>query len=250
MTQAVRRERNRVDTDLSIRTVARTLLVSRGRQGVTLRAIAREMGITAPALYRYYDSFEDLIRHVCTDICADLATELTAGLTAVPDEDPPGQVFAVCRGFRAWAVRHPQEFSLVFATPSGQPADCTPDPFGRIFLTVAARVLAAQHLAVPADHDVPEKLHSDLAEFRATLINTLAESGIDLPEHLFPLGAAYTMLRFWVRLYGQVALEVFGRFPFPVSAPELLFESMVAELATEIGLTTRPAQQHSRSSNH
>jgi AcrR family transcriptional regulator len=238
MTQAVRRDRNRVDTDQSIRTVARTLLVSHGRQGVTLRAIARELGITAPALYRYYDSFEDLIRHVCTDICADLAAELTAGLAAVPDDDPPGQVFAVCRGFRAWAVRHPQEFSLVFATPGGgQPTDCTPDPFGRIFLTVAARVLAAQHLAVPAEPDVPERLRADLARFRDTLINTLAETGIDLPAHLFPLGAAYTMLRFWVRLYGQVALEVFGRFPIEVSAPELLFESMVAELAAEIGLT-------------
>jgi AcrR family transcriptional regulator len=240
MTQAARRDRNRVDTDRSIRTVARTLLVSRGRQGVTLRAIAREMGITAPALYRYYDSFEDLIRHVCTDICADLTAELAAGLAAVPDEDPPGQVFAVCRGFRAWAVRHPQEFSLVFATPaSGQPTDCTPDPFGRIFLTVAARVLTGRHLAVPPDHEVPENLHADLAEFRATLINTLAETGIELPEHLFPLGAAYTMVRFWVRLYGQVALEVFGRLPFSVSVPEVMFESMVAELATEIGLTAK-----------
>jgi AcrR family transcriptional regulator len=237
MTQAARRDRSRVDTDQSIRTVARTLLVSQGRQGVTLRAIAREMGITAPALYRYYDSFEDLIRHVCTDICADMAAELAAGLAAVPDEDTAGQVFAVCRGFRAWAVRHPQEFSLVFATPAGQPVDFGPDPFGQVFLTVAARVLAAQHLAVPADEDVPEQLRADLAEFRATLFTTLAETGIDLPEHLFPLGAAYTMLRFWVRLYGQVALEVFGRFPAPVSAPELLFESMVAELAAEIGLT-------------
>jgi hypothetical protein len=40
-----------------------------------------------------------------------------------------------------------------------------------------------------------------------------------------------------VRLYGQVALEVFGRFPFAVSAPDLLFESMLAELAEEVGLT-------------
>ena len=50
-----------------------------------------------------------------------------------------------------------------------------------------------------------------------SLSGTLAETGIDLPEHVFTLGAAYTMLRFWVRLYGQVALEVFGRFPYPVS---------------------------------
>jgi AcrR family transcriptional regulator len=243
MIEATRRDRNRVDTDHQIRTVARSLLVSRGRQAVTLRAIAREMGITAPALYRYYESFEDLIQHVCTDICADLATELTADLAAIPEDDTPGQVFAVCRGFRSWAIRHPQEFTLVFATPAGgatpRAADgpATPDPFGRIFLTVAGRVLATRELVVPADQDVPEALRADLTEFRGTLFQTLAESGITLAEGMFPLGAAYTMLRFWVRLYGQVALEVFGRFPFPVTDAEPLFEAMVTELAKEVGLT-------------
>src|SRR5215469_10289741 len=99
MTEATRRDRSRVDTDRQIRKVARTLLVSRGAQGVTLRAIAREMGITAPALYRYYDSFEDLIRQVCADICVDLADELATGLAAIPPDDTTGRVFAVCRGF-------------------------------------------------------------------------------------------------------------------------------------------------------
>jgi AcrR family transcriptional regulator len=250
MIEATRRDRNRVDTDQQIRTVARTLLVSQGRQGVTLRAIAREMGITAPALYRYYTSFEDLIHHVCADICTDLAAELTADLAVIPDDDTPAQVFAICRGFRTWALRHPQEFSLVFATPAatGGPATLAAtggrgrspatDPFGQIFLTVAGRVLATRQLVTPAEGAIPEQLRADLTEFRSTLCRALAEIGIDLPEHLFPLGAAYTMLRFWVRLYGQVALEVFGRFPFPVTDPEPLFESMVAELAIEVGLTT------------
>jgi len=239
MTDVVRRDRNRVDTDLEIRTVARALLVTRGPQGVTLRAIAREMRITAPALYRYYDSFDDLIQQVCRDICADLAAELTGGLGAVPPADTTGQVFAVCRGFRAWAIRHPQEFSLVFATPAaGRSGEHqTDDPFGRVFLTVAARVLATRELAIPADADVPPTLRADLADFRGTLFATFADTGIDLPPHLLPLGAAYTMLRFWVRLYGQVALEVFGRFPFPVTDAEPMFESMVAELAAEVGLT-------------
>jgi len=239
MTGATQRDRNRVDTDIRIRTVARKLLVGHGPQGVTLRAIAREMSITAPALYRYYNSFEDLIGQVCTDICADLAVELTEGLAAVPVDDTTGQVFAVCRGFRAWAIRHPAEFSLVFASPDGalgrreQNAD---DPFGRVFLTVAARVLAARDLAVPADADVPAELRADLAGFRDALIRTLAATGIDLPRDLFPLGAAYIMLRFWVRLYGQVALEVFGRLPFRMSDPEPMFESMITELAREVGL--------------
>jgi AcrR family transcriptional regulator len=237
MTEATRRDRNRVDTDLQIRTVARGLLVDQGSQGVTLRAIARAMGITAPALYRYYDSFEDLIQQVCADICADLAEELAADLAAIPEDDTPGRVFAVCRGFRTWAIRHPREFGLVFATPAGPVGAPASDPFGRIFLTVAGRVLATRNLVMPADHEVPEDLVADLTQFRTTLLASLAETGVDVPEHVFSLGAAYTMLRFWVRLYGQVALEVFGRFPFQVSDPEPLFESMMTELAAEVGLT-------------
>jgi AcrR family transcriptional regulator len=237
MTEATRRDRSRVDTDRQIRTVARGLLVDQGAQGVTLRAIARAMGITAPALYRYYDSFEDLIQQVCADICADLAEELAADLAAIPEDDTPGRVFAVCRGFRTWAIRHPREFSLVFATPAGPVGAPANDPFGRIFLTVAGRVLATRSLVMPADHEVPEDLVADLTLFRSTLLASLAETGVDVPEQVFSLGAAYTMLRFWVRLYGQVALEVFGRFPFQVSAPEPLFESMMTELAAEVGLT-------------
>ncbi len=238
MTETTRRERSRDETQQEIRRVARDLLTNQGREAVTLRAIAREMGITAPAIYRYHASLEDLIQQLCMDICTDLAAEMATDLAAIPEDDTPAQVFAVCRGFRAWALRHPQEFSLVFASPpgTGAPTHDLNDPFGRIFLTVAGRVLATRQLAMPADDKVPPELREDLAQFRATLFDTLAEAGLDLPEHVFPIGAAYTMLRFWVRLYGQVALEVFGRFPFAVSAPEPLFESMLAELAEEVGL--------------
>ena len=240
MTETTRRERSRDDTQQEIRRVARELLINQGREAVTLRAIAREMGITAPAIYRYHASLEDLLQQLCLDICTDLADDMATDLAAIPSDDTPAQVFAVCRGFRAWALRHPQEFSLVFASPpgSGAPAHDLNDPFGRIFLTVAGRVLATRQVAMPAEDKVPAELRADLAEFRATLFTTLAEAGLDLPEHVFSIGAAYTMLRFWVRLYGQVALEVFGRFPFAVSAPEPLFESMLAELAKEVGLTS------------
>lgn len=236
MTETVRRERSRADTDRRIRSVARTLLVNHGVQGVTLRAIAREIGITAPALYRYYDSFEDLIQHVCGDICEDLAAELTVELTAVPADDTPGRVFAVCRGFRYWAIRHPREFSLVFATPTASGTADPSDPFARIFLSVTGGVLATRDLVVPPEPEVPTRLRADLEIFLATMVEAIAATGVDVPEHVFTIGLAYTMLRFWVRLYGQVALEVFGRFPFPVDDAEPLFESMVAELATEVGL--------------
>lgn len=238
MTETARRDRSRADTDRRIRTVARTLLVNHGAQGVTLRAIAREIGITAPALYRYYDSFEDLIQHVCKDICVDLAAELSVDLAAIPEDDTLGRMFGVCRGFRLWAIRHPREFSLVFATPSGPAATGPNDPFGRVFMSVAGRVLATHDLRVPPEPEVPEALRADLELFRTTMLEGINGTGVDVPDHVLSLGLAYTMLRFWVRLYGQVALEVFGRFPFPIADAEPMFESMVDELTAEVGLGT------------
>src|SRR5689334_8888777 len=108
MTAATRRERGKAETDREIRQQARALLVDQGPEAVTLRAIARKVGITAPALYRYYTSREDLVEHIRTDICTDLAAELNADLADLPSSDVLGQVLAICRGFRRWAIAHPQ----------------------------------------------------------------------------------------------------------------------------------------------
>ncbi|GLZ37413.1 TetR/AcrR family transcriptional regulator [Actinokineospora sp. NBRC 105648] len=245
MTQATRRERGRAATDREIRQQARALLVNDGPQAVTLRAIARELGITAPALYRYYTSREDLVEHLRADVCADLAVELGNDLAPVPESDHLGQVLAICRGFRAWALAHPQEFTLVFASPSEPGVNCPAGPdgkdaakdsFGRIFLTVAGRVLANGLLSTRPDVEVPAALVPDLERFRLDLLTTMAESGVDVPADLLGVDTAYAMLQFWVRLYGQVALEVFGQFPFPVTDAGPLFDSMLADLTREVGL--------------
>lgn len=236
MTQETRRDRARAETDRDIRAQARALLVSDGPQAVTLRAIARELGITAPALYRYYGSREDLIEHLRADVCADLAAELDRDLAGVAESDHLAQVLAVCRGFRRWALTHPQEFTLVFATP---PRDRLKDPvrdsFGRIFLGVAARILAVGELITPPD--IPAALAEDLSAFRSDVLDMMTATGVSISDSRLSVGTAYVMLRFWVRLYGQVALEVFGQLPFPVTDAEPIFESMLKDLVGEVGLS-------------
>jgi AcrR family transcriptional regulator len=247
MTETTRRDRPRADTEREIRQQARRLLVEQGREAVTLRAIARELGITAPALYRYYDSREDLLRRVIDDICLDLGAELTADLTRIDEHDAVGGVLAVCRGFRRWALAHPQEFTLVFASPddsahcevdesTGKMMRPAKDQFGRIFLNMAGKLLATHKVLVPDEEKVPADLRADLIAFRGHLLAQIEHEGIELPEQALNLSVVYLMLQFWVRLYGQVALEVFGRFPFAVANPEPLFESMLTELFDDIGL--------------
>ncbi|MFJ6670524.1 TetR/AcrR family transcriptional regulator [Actinosynnema sp. NPDC091369] len=248
MTEATRRERLRAETERDIRRQARALLVERGRDAVTLRAIAREVGITAPALYRYYDSREDLLRRLAEDVCADLAAELEADLDRIDPGDVTAQVYAVCRGFRRWALAHPQEFALVFASTEDALGSCTPnedrsqvgDQFGRVFLEVAGRLIASHPL--PDDlggDDVPVNLHGELAAFQKVLLATVAERGVEVDEDVLPLGAVYHITQSWVRIYGHVALEVFGRFPFAVTDLEPMFDSMLAQILGEMGFAAQ-----------
>jgi AcrR family transcriptional regulator len=236
MSEPTRRERARAATDREIRQQARTLLVNEGPEAVTLRAIARQLGITAPALYRYYSSREDLVHHVRMDICADLADDLTADLAEVPENDTVLQVMTICRGFRRWALAHPREFSMVFATPKSGEDDMSADPFGRIFLSVAGKVLITKQLNPPPDDAVPLPMRADLEAFRADLLSTIAHSGVTVPAEILSIGTTYMILQFWVRLYGQVALEVFGHFPMLISNTENFFEIMLADLVADAGL--------------
>ncbi|GAA1969406.1 TetR/AcrR family transcriptional regulator [Amycolatopsis minnesotensis] len=244
MDKPSRRSRERAATDHDIRQTARTLLVEQGPEAVTLRAIARELGITAPALYRYYGSRDDLIEHLRLDVCADLAAELAEDIVGMPD-DGALQLFAICKGFRRWALTHTKEFTLVFASPTGEVGSAAgsvttlsrvDEPFGRIFLITAGQVLATQTLATPPEEQVPSELRDDLAAFQGELLAVLTESGLAFPAEKLDLGTTYLMIQFWARLYGHVTLEVFGNYPIPVSKPDVLFDAMLADLAREIGL--------------
>ncbi|WP_227982570.1 TetR/AcrR family transcriptional regulator [Nocardia spumae] len=232
-----RRGRMPAVSDADIRRVARTLLVEQGPEAVTLRAIARDLGITAPALYRYYASRDDLVGALRSDICADLARELAGQVAALP-EDGVVQLFAICRGFRQWALAHAHEFTLVFASPAGDSTSAMrqfDEPFGRIFLEAAGRLLTTYDIVTPPTDVIPTALREDLIGFQTELLAVLAESGQKFPAEKLDLGVTYLMIQFWARLYGHVTLEVFGNYPMPVRNPDALFDATLADLARSIG---------------
>jgi AcrR family transcriptional regulator len=231
MAVATSRDRGRPGTGDDIRAQARTLLVADGSQAVTLRAIARGLGITAPALYRYYASRDDLLEHLRQDVCRDLAVEIEDALATPADTPREERVAILCRRFRAWALAHPQEFTLVFTSPGGARRDA--DSIGGIFLAIAGRMLNHGVPAEPAWPRQPEALHTDLTRFHAELVDTVARQPADSPAPTIGVGTAYAVLHFWVRLYGLVALEVFGQFPFVVSDPDALFEDALAAMLAE-----------------
>ncbi|MFC5996073.1 TetR/AcrR family transcriptional regulator [Pseudonocardia hispaniensis] len=212
-----------------IRARARTLLVEQGAKALTLRAIAAELGLTAPALYRYFPSRAALVSAVCEDICADLARDLRALIDRVPPNDPQERMLAAFRGFRTWALRHRAEFTLVFGAPGGDGTGIR-GQFGLVLMEVAGGMLASGRLAA-ASRAAPPGAGPMLESFRELLLSGFAEAGVPVERHLIRPDAIYLLLRCWILLYGTVALEVFEKLAFLTADPEPLFEALLTEIA-------------------
>jgi AcrR family transcriptional regulator len=238
-----RRDRLRAATTQEIIDTARRLLVTEGAEGASLRAIAREMGMTAPALYRYFGSHEELLRHVVGSIFMDLADYVRSAIRHAADGAPAdvtsSEVMALkltagCRAFRSWTLEHVPEFSLIFGSPLPGlevlheiHADPTVDcgyQFGQIFLDLYGDLYRRYPFSIPADQDIEPSLRQQLTRYREI-------TGSDLP-----LGALQTFLRCWVRLYGAVSLEAFGHLRFALDDPSPMFELMLSDLASLVGL--------------
>jgi AcrR family transcriptional regulator len=244
MVQALsRRDRVRAATTQEIIQTARKLLVQQGPEAVSLRAIAREMGMTAPALYRYFASHEELLRHVVADIFTELATHVRTAVHAAADTYPSdlteGEIMVIkmiagCREFRAWTLTHVPEFSMIFGSPlpgmevlHEMHRDPTIDcgfQFGQVFLDLFGDLYRRRPFGIPADEEIQPSLREQLARYR------------DLVQSDLPLGALQTFLRCWVLLYGTVSLEAFGHMQFALDDPAPMFELMLSNLAPMIGL--------------
>jgi AcrR family transcriptional regulator len=232
-----RRERVRAATLDEIMRTARRLLVDEGVAGISLRAIGREMGMTAAALYRYYPSHEGLMNALCADLFTECRHCLEAARDDMPADDLGAQMFAMCRAFRRWSIAHPAEFGLMFGSPVPGPTstpdsnDCGKHEAGTRFAATFAGLFTAIWLQapfpVPADDEIAPALAEQLRAY-------VAELGAPLP-----LGAVQLFLSCWIRLYGMVAMEVFGHIHFAFSDVEPMFEAELQQAAAQLGLTRR-----------
>jgi AcrR family transcriptional regulator len=225
-----RRERARVQTAADIIRVAREVLVEEGAEGLALRAIARDLGLTAPALYRYFPSREDLMNHVAADIYDELARELQTTRKAI--SDPLEQLLDVARRFRRWSLAHPREFGLVFVNPirmtsgnnpRGDPSQAAGLRFAAVFAESLATLYEQRPFPVPADDEIEPALRRQLIEWQKRF-------PIDLP-----IGALLVFLTGWIRIYGMVCMEVFGHLRFALKNGERMYEHEILALADLLG---------------
>lgn len=224
-----RRERLRTATVAEIKDLARRLLVSGGPHAISLRAIARDMGMTAPAIYRYFPSLDALIIELTEDLYDELRETIEASRVATTG--PAAELAAMTRAFRRWSVAHPAEFGLMFGNPVPGVAKfedgcLSPEHagarFGATFLEVFAQLWQETPLVTPPVELIEAKLGPQLQPYRTT-------HEVDLPAQ-----AVYAYLSAWIRLYGLVAMEVFGHLQWAVTEVEPLFELELAAFLAQL----------------
>ena len=222
-----RRARNRQQTEQELKAAALAEVRECGGVGLSLRSVARRMGMSPAGLYRYVDSREALLTWLIADGFDDLADALEdADAAAGPDVEARLQAVAIA--YRAWAVAHPNEFGLLFGDPipgyAAPDGGSTVDAMRRVGTAFAGPFLAAiseGRLRIPAAYDVEE-----LAEPLAPM----SDLGQELSTPVWVL-----FLLAWGRLHGQTSLEVFGQhhWLFPDGC-ERLYRAEVEALLDEV----------------
>ena len=222
---ATTRQQNRIDTEARIVTAARSLLVEQGE--VTLRAVARELGLTAPALYRYAPSHEELVRMVAIAIDTEVGQRIAAAADRQPADDPAARLLAACIEFRQWALTNRKEFALVFTNVDVECIKEHDESSGLVFAGLLLALWEASRFPVPSLDELDPGLAEILRDPQAP-VDPSTPAGLE--------GLTWLLQRGWSRLYGTVTLEVFGHVDPRIVEEGHLFKAMIEDQAEPLGL--------------
>ncbi|MFI5720449.1 TetR/AcrR family transcriptional regulator [Nocardia sp. NPDC051750] len=226
-----RRARLRRATLQEIHEAVRTLLVEQGSAAVTINAVARQVGMSGPALYHYYAGLDALVGAVTADFFDELATAMEQVRDARAHAPVGERILAVCRAMRTWAITHPAEFGWIFAAPI-TPSNRQPDSerhragqrFERVLRDLTVELWQTRPFPVPDPADLPASLREQLIAYSASIDNQL------------PPEAAHVFLSAWIRLYGLLCMEVLHQLDFAYTDLEPVYEECLRDLTAALGL--------------
>ncbi|MEV6401174.1 TetR/AcrR family transcriptional regulator [Streptomyces sp. NPDC051907] len=230
------RERARIEVTAAIKDEARRQLAAEGAAKLSLRAVARELGMVSSALYRYFPSRDELLTALIVDAFDAVGAAAERALAEASDPadrpaDLPARWSAVCAAVRTWALAHPHEYALIYGSPVPgytAPQD-TIAPASRVGLALISIVRDAHGTAALVLPPLGRELRPEA--------DRLAESvAPDLPS-----AAVAALVAAWSQLFGLISFEVFGQFNRVVEDRDAFFAHAVARLAHEVGLRRPPA---------
>ncbi|MFJ6986701.1 MULTISPECIES: TetR/AcrR family transcriptional regulator [unclassified Streptomyces] len=220
------RARARIEVTAAIKEEARRRLAAGGVADLSLRAVARELGMVSSALYRYFPSRDDLLTALIIDSYDSLGERAESAHAATADAAPLTRWIAVCEAVRAWALDHPHEYALIYGSPlPGYHAPRTTVP-------AAARVgLLLIGIARDAHRGTPGPVPALPSDLRAEAERLTADIAPDLPPE-----TATALVAAWAQLYGLVGFELFGQLNRVVEDREPFFRHAVTGLARGVGV--------------
>ncbi len=229
--EPTRREHRHESTRDEIMEVARRHIAEQGAAALSLREIARQMRMTAPALYRYFKDRDDLVTALIVTAFRSFADTLQAARDSQPADDYANQLFAIAMAYRRWARAHPQDYMLIFGTPIPgykAPFEIT-QPEAKCGIDVLINTLEAADKAGELDPS-PAYLKPSPA-LQAQLNNWRNSQGYSASTAVL-----YLAVMSWSRLHGWVSLEIENQFePFLGDIDEL-YRSQVIELMKQFGV--------------
>ena len=224
------RERARAEITTAIIAEAHRQLAEVGPTELSLRSVARELGLASSALYRYFASRDELLTALIVEAYDALGEAAEAAAVASATATPAAKWCAVASAIREWGVEHPHEYALLYGSPvPGYHApEATIIPASRVTLTLLRVVDDAYRsgkLPLPAAAATPS------APLRHDVERLLVATSLALPvEMVAPVVAA------WTQLFGLVSFELFGQTRNVFEAHDALFAQTATAMAAFLGL--------------
>jgi len=197
-----------------------------GSAALSLRAIARELKITAPAIYNYFSNRDALVTALIVDAYNSLADAQEASIEEYVADNLSGRLSALGLAYREWAVTYPQRYQLIFGTPI--PNYHAPDD---VTLPAAARGLIPLTNAIQAISTAGELRTERFARMTPKLKSMLTtwqkfEGGSDLE-------VLYLALVIWSRVHGLVMMEIGNHIPSFIDDPAELFKREINNILVQ-----------------
>jgi AcrR family transcriptional regulator len=234
------RERVRAELIREITEIARRQLATAGAAGLSLRAVAKEMGMVSSAIYRYFPSRDALLTTLIIDGYNAVGAAVEKAEAERPREEYAGRWLAGCRAVRDWALAHPHEYALVYGSPvpgyqapeqTIGPASRAAAAFGKVIGDAYRAGVSGAPGPAPDRGSPPGPLAPVPASF-APDADRLREAILDgVPDHV-----AAAALIAWSGLFGLVNFELFGQFENVVTDRAAFFDHAAASLGRLAGL--------------
>ncbi len=223
------RARARAETIEQIKQIARRQLAVEGSD-LSLRAVARELGVVSSAVYRYFASRDELLTALILDGYGAMGETVERAEASVARRDLGGRWLALWRGTRAWAIEHPHEYALLYGTPvPGYRAPQETIVEAQRPLLVGMAILAdgaERGLVEPPADRLPKAVRTDVE----------AIGGMPGFENVPPTLLARGMTA-WATLYGTISFELFGRYTNAVHHLDDYFDHQVRAMARYLGIS-------------